>query len=249
MSASTSQTIIITGAGAGIGRALAVGFTGRGAHVVAVGRSAAGLDQTKALCKSAGNVESHVLDVTDAAALEQLFAQIVRQRGGVDLLINNAAVYPHQLLGKMSAEEWSAGIATNLNGVVYGCRAAILTFPAARPAVVFNVGSFAYLGPDAGSTLYCTSKAAVGFFTRALAVELASSASPLIVNEWIPGVYRTQMSGNTGDDPTMAFERCVRAWELSKTGPGGRTFSGDQEVLPPRSKLSRLKSLLTGGRK
>jgi NAD(P)-dependent dehydrogenase (short-subunit alcohol dehydrogenase family) len=249
MSASTSQTVILTGAGAGIGRALTIGFSGRGAHVVAVSRTAPGLQETKRLCTGPGTVEIHTLDVTDSVALEQLFGRVVNERGGVDLLINGAAVYPHQVLGKMTPHEWTVGVATNLNGVVYGCRAAVLTFPPSRPAVIFNVGSFAYLGPDAGSTLYCTTKAAVGAFTRALAVELASTGSPLIVNEWIPGIYRTQMSGNTGEDPSVAFVRCERAWELSKAGAGGRTFGGDAEVLPPRSLRSRLKSLLLGRRK
>ena len=249
MSAATAKTIVITGAGAGIGRALAIGFTGRGAHVVAVGRSSGGLEQTAALCKGPGSIEVHTLDVTNSAALQQLFARIVKERSAIDLLINGAAVYPHQTLDKMTPEEWLAGVATNLNGVVYGCRAAVLEFPKARPAVIFNVGSFAYLGPDSGSTLYCTTKAAVGAFTRALAVELKATGSSLIVNEWIPGIYRTQMSGNTGEDPAVAFDRCYTAWTTSQAGAGGRTFSGDQEVLPPRGLRSKLKSLLTGGRK
>jgi NAD(P)-dependent dehydrogenase (short-subunit alcohol dehydrogenase family) len=242
------QTIIITGAGAGIGRALAVGFVGGGAHVVAVGRTAQGLEESRALCTGPGSVDCATLDVTDAAALEQLFGRIVAQRGAVDLLINGAAVYPHQVLGEMTAADWASGVATNLNGVVFGCRAAVRTFPAGRPAVVFNVGSFAYLGPDSGSTLYCTTKAGVSFFTRALAVELASSGSSLIVNEWVPGIYRTQMSGNTGEDPAVAFGRLLTAWELSKQGKGGRTFQGDQEIVPARSLRSRLKSMLTGRR-
>jgi meso-butanediol dehydrogenase / (S,S)-butanediol dehydrogenase / diacetyl reductase len=246
MSESASQTIIITGAGAGIGRSLAVGFVGRGAHVVAIGRSARGLEQTKDLCSGPGTVECAVVDVSDGNALEGLFTQIVHQRGGIDLLMNNAAVYPHQVLGETSPQEWAAGVATNLGGVVYGCRAAIRTFPSGRPAVIFNVGSFAYLGPDSGSTLYCTTKAAVSFFTKAVAAELTSNGSHLIVNEWVPGVFRTQMSGNTGEDPAIAFERLLIAWELSKLGPGGRTFRGDREELPPRSLRSRLKSLLTG---
>jgi NAD(P)-dependent dehydrogenase (short-subunit alcohol dehydrogenase family) len=161
-------------------------------------------------------------------------------------LINNAAVYPHQMLSETTPEEWAAGVATNLSGVAYGCRAALRTFPARRPAVILNVGSFAYLGPEPLSTLYCTTKAAVSAFTRAVAVELASVGSFLIVNEWVPGVYRTRMSGNTGDDPALAFERLLAAWELSKTGPGGRTFERGNEVLPPRSLRSRLKSMFFG---
>jgi NAD(P)-dependent dehydrogenase (short-subunit alcohol dehydrogenase family) len=238
------ETIIVTGAGAGIGRALAMGFVNRGAHVVAVSRSAHGLDETRERCVGPGTIECHTVDVTDAIALERLFSEVVRNRGAVDLLVNNAAVYPHQDLSEMSPQDWTAGVATNLGGVVFGCRAAIRTFPPGRAAVVLNVGSFAHLGPDRGSTLYCTTKAAVSAFTRAVAAELASMNSSLIVNEWIPGVFRTQMSGNTGEDPSAAFDRLVTVWGLSKLGPGGRLFAGNAEHLPPRSLKSRVKSRL-----
>jgi meso-butanediol dehydrogenase / (S,S)-butanediol dehydrogenase / diacetyl reductase len=241
MSEFTGQTIIITGAGAGIGRALAIGFTGLGAHVVAIGRGARGLEETRGRCGGSGTVEFHVADVTDASELERLFRRTVEQRGAVDLLVNNAAVYPHQVLAEMTPEEWTAGAATNLGGVVFGCRAAIRAFPANRAALIINVGSFAHLGPDSGSTLYCTTKAAVSAFTRAIAAELASTGSPLVVNEWIPGVFRTQMSGHTGEDPSLAFERLLTVCRSSKLGSGGRTFAGDREHLPPRSLRSRLK--------
>jgi NAD(P)-dependent dehydrogenase (short-subunit alcohol dehydrogenase family) len=242
MSEFSGQTIIITGAGAGIGRALAIGFAGLGAHVVAISRSARGLQETRERCAGSGTVECHAADVTDASGLEGLFGRIVEQRGAVDLLINNAAVYPHQVLAEMTPEEWTAGVATNLSGVVFGCRAAVRTFPAGRAALIINVGSFAHLGPDSGSTLYCTTKAAVSAFTRAIAAELVSMGSPLIVNEWIPGVFRTQMSGNTGEDPNLAFERLLTVCRLSKLGSGGRTFAGDAEHLPQRSLRSRVKS-------
>jgi NAD(P)-dependent dehydrogenase (short-subunit alcohol dehydrogenase family) len=240
----TNQTVVITGAGAGIGQALAVGFIGKGAHVVAVSRGTQGLQQTRQLCNDSALLESHTLDVTDAEALEQLMGEIVRQRGGIDLLLNNAAVYPRQKLIETTAEQWTLGVATNLSGVAFGCRAAVRALPADRPALILNVGSFAYLGPEPAATLYCATKAAVGAFSRALAVELTASGSKLIVNTWVPGVYRTQMSGYVGDDPAVAFERLLVAVELSKQGPGGRTFEGAIEILPPRGLRSRIKSRL-----
>jgi NAD(P)-dependent dehydrogenase (short-subunit alcohol dehydrogenase family) len=244
MPKSAGQTIIITGAGAGIGRALTIGFVGRGAHVVAIGRNAQGLEETRELCAGSGIMESQTVNVTDAVALERLFSQTVNQRGGVDLLINGAAVYPHQTLVETTPDEWATGVAINLGGVVYGCRAAVRTFPPGRRAVIFNVGSFAHLAPDLGSTLYCTTKSAVSAFTRALAIELATAGSSLIVNEWVPGIFRTRMSGNTGEDPTLAFDRLLAAWEMSKVGKGGRTFEGGRENLARRTLRSRLKSLL-----
>ncbi len=236
------QTVVITGAGAGIGRALAIGFVKSRAHLVALGRSAGGLEETRQLCNGPGTFAAHAVDVRDAPALEQIFRDVVSERGGVDLLLNNAAVYPRATLEQMSLSSWAEGVAINLNGVVHGCRAAIRTFPRDREAVILNVGTFAHLGPEPASTLYCASKAGVSAFTRALAVELAATNSPLIVNEWIPGRYRTRMGAGTGDDPALAFERLLATWQASKQGPGGRIFALDREVLPPRSLRSRIKS-------
>jgi NAD(P)-dependent dehydrogenase (short-subunit alcohol dehydrogenase family) len=242
------QTVVITGAGAGIGRALAIGFVARGAHVVALGRRAQGLEETRQLCSGSGTLAAHVADVADASELERLFIAVVSERGGIDLLINNAGVYPREWLQEMSVQTWAEGVATNLNGIAYGCRAAIRALAPQRLAVILNVGSFAYLGPEPASTLYCATKAAVGAFTRALAVELAAAKSRIIVNEWIPGVYRTSMSGYTGEDPAVAFERLLVTWQASRQGRGGRTFAGDSEVLPPRSLRSRVKHWLVGRR-
>jgi NAD(P)-dependent dehydrogenase (short-subunit alcohol dehydrogenase family) len=244
-----SQTVAITGAGAGIGQALAVGFVGDGAHVIAISHGAEGLERTRQLCTGPGSIDCQLLDVTDAGRLEELFARVVRERGGIDVLVNNAAVYPRSTLGAMTPEQWASGVATNLNGVAYGCRAAVRALPPDRVAIIMNVGSFAYRGPEPASTLYCASKGAVEAFTRALAVELAAAYSRLIVNHWVPGVYRTRMSGHTGDDPRLAYERLTVALRLSRQGPGGRTFAGDSEWLPPRSLRSRLKSLLSGRRR
>ncbi|HEX3847021.1 MAG TPA: SDR family NAD(P)-dependent oxidoreductase [Steroidobacteraceae bacterium] len=242
--------MIITGAGAGIGRALAVGFVRAGARVAAISRSAPGLEETRALCSGPGTLDARVADVTDATALEDAFRTVVAARGGVDLLINNAAVYPRADLAAMTPETWSAGVATNLNGVAFGCRAAIRSFPERRAAVILNVGSFAWRGPEPASTLYCATKAAVEAFTRALAVELAARGSPLIVNHWVPGIFRTQMSGNKGEDPSLAFERLLAAWEQSRGAAGGRTFEGGTEVVmtPAPSLRSRVKALLLGRR-
>jgi NAD(P)-dependent dehydrogenase (short-subunit alcohol dehydrogenase family) len=243
------QIVVITGAGAGIGRALATGCVARGAHVVAIGRSPEGLEGTRQLCSGPGTFEPHVVDVTDGAGLERVFSAVVKERGGIDLLINNAAVQPREPLREMGTDAWAKGVATNLDGVAFGCRAAIRVLPPGRAAVILNVGTFAYLGPEPGSTLYCATKAAVSAFTRALAVELAAAGSKLVVNEWIPGRYRTRMSLNTGDDPSLAFERLVATWQASKQGVGGRQFAEAAEVLPPRSLRSRIKSLLLRGRR
>ena len=243
------QTLVITGAGAGIGQALARGWVERGGHVVAVNRSAGGLEEAQRLCERAtGTLECHVIDVNDARAMEALLADVVQRRGGVDVLVNGAAVYPRSTLSDTSPEAWAAGVCTNLNGVAYICRAAIRVLPANRAALILNVGSFAYLGPEPASTLYCATKSAVHAFTRALAVELSAAGSPIIVNEWVPGIYRTRMSGFTGEDPSVAVEHLLSVIALSGQGAGGRVFERGAEVKPPKGLRSRVKGWLTGHR-
>lgn len=244
----TGQTVVITGAGAGIGQALALGFAKQGAHVLALGRSPAGLEETKQRgADAAGRIETHVVDVADAQALDELFAQLVQQRGGIDVLINNAAVYPRAPLAQTPAAEWTGGVATNLNGVAFGCRAAIRNATADRKTLILNVGSFAHLAPEPDSTLYCATKAALGAFTKALAAELAAIGSNVVVNEWVPGIYKTQMSRFIGDEPGVAFDHALEVVRQSRQGPGGRVFLRGGEMLPARSRWSRIKSLLRGG--
>ncbi|MBV8405222.1 MAG: SDR family oxidoreductase [Gammaproteobacteria bacterium] len=242
-----SETVVITGAGSGIGQALAVGFVGAGAHVVAISRGAERLERTRQLCAGPGSIDCQPLDVGNADGLQQLLARLVRERN-VDIVINNAAVYPRATLADMTPGEWADGVVTNLNGVAYSCRAAVRALPPERAAIIVNVGSFAYRGPQPGSTLYCATKAAVEAFTRALAVELAAAHSRLIVNHWVPGTFRTSMGVASGDDPRLAYDRLQAVLRLSRAGPGGRTFLGDAEWLPPRSLRSRVRSLLSGRR-
>lgn len=66
----------------------------------------------------------------------------------------------------------------------------------------------------------------------------------MVVNEWMPGVYKTAMSGWTGDDPELAYERLLSVWRMSAAQPGGRRFEQDREWFPPVSRLTRVKQLL-----
>lgn len=227
------STVFITGAGAGIGQALAVALARQGMRVVATSRSAAGLARTAEMAQAAAAPLAgvHALDVTDAQAFEQHMRQTVTELGAVDLLLNNAAVHPRQPLQDSTGDDWAAAVATNLTGVANGCRAALRCWPANRPALILNVGSFAHLGPLPGHTAYCASKAGVAALTRALAVELTAQGSAIVVNEWVPGQYRTAMGTPEGDAPERAVERLLAVWQASRQGPGGRVFIEEREFM------------------
>lgn len=239
------QVVVITGAGSGIGRALAVGGVREGARVVGLGRSADALRETAAQCQAGPGVfAAHACDVTSFDAMERVLRAVTNEHGGFDLLVNNAAIYPREAWSAASAAAWHDGVGTNLLGVVNGCLAAKRVLPPGRAAVILNVGSFAHQAPQAKSALYVTTKAAVNAFTRAAAVDEAASASKLVINEWIPGEYRTAMGVATGDDPALAFDRMLAVYALSQGHPGGRTFVQGEEAWKPTSRWDRIKSKL-----
>lgn len=241
-----NEVIVITGAGSGIGRALAVGAVREGARVVGMGRNATSLQGTRDACSGPGSFQSQVADVSSYEAVEGVLRRVVQDHGGFHLLVNNAAMYPRDLWSDASADAWHDGMATNVLGVVHGCIAARRVLPAGRPAVILNVGSFAHRAPQTRSALYCTSKAAVNAFTRAAAVDESDRGSPLVINEWVPGEYRTAMGTDAGDDPAVAFERMMAVYTMSKGHPGGRTFVQGEEAWQPTSRWARLKSKLLG---
>lgn len=246
MGSLNNEVIVITGAGSGIGRALAVGAVREGARVIGAGRNLASLQATRDASSGPGSFQAHACDVSSYEAVEGLLRRVVQDHGGFHLLVNNAALYPRDVWSDASAEAWHDGMAINLLGVVHGCIAARRVLPAGRPAVILNVGSFAHRAPQSRSALYCTSKAAVNAFTRAAAVDESERGSQLVINEWVPGEYRTAMGTEAGDDPAVAFERMVSVYALSKGQPGGRTFVQGEEAWQPTSRWARLKSKLLG---
>ena len=100
----------------------------------------------------------HVVDVTDAAAVQQAMQKIVNDSGCIDILINNAAVYPKVNFLKETADEWLTAININLGGVANCCKAVLPHMIQAGTGRIFNVGSFADRGPIPESSAYATSK-------------------------------------------------------------------------------------------
>ncbi len=240
----SGKTVIVTGAGSGIGRSVAREFAGRGAYVVAVGRNPQQLEETVRSCTRPGNIVLRSADVGDPQAVEDVIQSAVRERGGIDFLLNNAAVYPRAALVDMTSEEWVRAVNTNLNGTALVCRAAIRALAPHARSVILNLGSSAFLGPLPDSTAYCATKAGVAAFTLALAVELRARGSAIIVNEWRPENYRTRMSPDSGLDPALAGQSALQVWAKSLDGAGGRIFAGRDEWVPHVSRVRRIKTAM-----
>jgi len=219
----SDKTVVVTGAGSGIGRAIAVGFCSDGANVMAIGRTSGDLDETARLC-AAGKMHFVVGDVARPDDIGRLFSEAVRRHGKIDILVNNAALYPKIAFLESSHKEWSRVINTNVIGMALCCREALPGMLERGFGRIINLGSFAWKRPIANSSAYSASKGAVHAFTKALATEIDRSRYPdVLINELMPGVFRTRMS-EFGEDPSDVYPHVRFVASLPRNGPTGKAF-------------------------
>ncbi len=242
------KVVVVTGAGSGVGRGFAVGFARDGAHVVGISRTAADLARTAELC-GPGRMHAVVGSVASDADVDRLFAETMQRHGRVDILVNNAALYPKLRFLESSSREWAEVIETNVIGMARCCRAILPGMLERGHGRILNIGSFAWRGPIEGASAYSTSKAAVPVLTKSLAAEIDRARYPdVLVNELLPGVFRTRMS-ESGEDPMEAYPHARVVASLPSGGPTGQTFVRSEifvEYAGVRAKLRRLASRLLG---
>ena len=182
------KVALVTGAGQGMGRAIARQFAAEGAIVVALDLNLEAAQQTLEGCG-----EQHLaraLNVADAAAVNALVDEVLALRGRVDVLVNNAGTGGMDSFTEMSDEAWARVIGVNLNGAFYCARAAVRAMLKNGGGTVVNVGSTSAVSGD-GPAHYVTSKAALMGLTRVMAKELAKSG--VRVNTLVPGPTNTPM--------------------------------------------------------
>lgn len=192
----TAKTVIVTGAGSGIGAATAARFAGEGASVVLAGRTRGKLDRVAAGFDPARTLV-HEADVSDLAAVEALVAAAVERFGGLDVLVNNAGVAELGGLLEASLDDYRKTMAVNLDGVVYGCRAAMPHLLKSGGTIV-NVSSVSGLGGDWRFAFYNASKGAVTNLTRSLALEFGGRG--VRVNAVAPSLTVSEMSAGIMED-------------------------------------------------
>ena len=192
----SGKVTVITGAGRGIGEALAHRFGAEGARLALWERDATSLARVTADLKAAGvDVVPLQVDVSDADACTQAAAATHTHFGDLEVLINNAGVAPSGTVESMDIAAWDETFAVNVRGVFLCCRAVTPFMKARRGGRIISASSFAAIIPSYAFAAYASSKAAVASFTRVLAAELGPW--DVTVNAYAPGMVPTQMNGFT----------------------------------------------------
>lgn len=235
-------TAVITGAGSGLGRALAVALTGAGFSVVGLGRRADALAGT---AEAAGaGFHAVVVDVADLVALERAFAQLRAAHGPVGLLINNAAVYPRRDFLDETGQSFAQTMAINLGGVVACTRLALEDMVVTGRGRILNVSTFADLHPLPASSAYAVSKGAARIFTRAVIADVADRFPDIVISDWMPGMLDTGMGIPDGLDPAVSAAWGAELAQRMEPDLTGSIFEQDTEILAPRGLKSRLKDVV-----
>ncbi|WP_093800943.1 SDR family NAD(P)-dependent oxidoreductase [Streptomyces sp. Wb2n-11] len=220
----SGKTALVTGAGSGIGRSLALAFAREGANVVAAGRGAASLDKTVALVRQAGGSAVAVTaDVSRSEDVRALVRESVERFGSLDVAVNNAGVFRGGgPVAELSEDDWRTLLDVNVTGVLLSMQAEIdvMRTQEGGGAIVnisSNLGAHRRIPGVAG---YLASKAAVSALTRAAALDHVQDG--VRINAVSPGATATAMSLRPGESEA---ERAVR---MKDESPLGRVSSTDE---------------------
>jgi 3-oxoacyl-[acyl-carrier protein] reductase len=189
-----NQVAVVTGAGRGIGHAIAVRLAKEGARVASVSRTETNAQKTadEINAARADAAKAYAVDVADQAVVQKAAAQIFEDFGRVDILVNNAGVTRDGLSMRMSMEDWDTVLNTNLKGAFNFIQAVMRPMIKQRSGRIINISSIAGLIGNAGQANYAASKAGLIGLTKTLARELASRG--ITVNAVAPGLIETDMT-------------------------------------------------------
>ena len=193
-----NKVAVVTGAGRGIGKAIALKLASEGAVVAACGRTLANVEATASeIIKGGGKANAFAVDVANSAQVTETGEKILREFGRVDVLVNNAGITRDQLLLRMTDEEWDAVLDTNLKGAFRFTKALTRAMLKQRSGRIINITSIIGLTGNAGQSNYAASKAGLIGFTKSVARELASRN--ITANAVAPGFIVTEMTEALGE--------------------------------------------------
>lgn len=231
-----NQVAVVTGAGRGIGQAIAIKLAEHGADIAAVDLKPELLDQTVEKVRALGRRAWPVVaDVANAASVDTAAQQILQQAGRVDILVNNAGITRDGLLVRMSEADWDSVVDVNLKGTFLVTRAFVRGMIKQRSGRIVNIASVIGLMGNAGQCNYAASKAGVIGFTKSCARELAGRG--ITVNAVAPGFIQTAMTEKLTPEQREAIAKQIPLGWLGEpadvaevvlflVGPGARYITG-----------------------
>jgi len=211
-----NQVAVVTGAGRGIGHAIAVRLANEGARIASVSRTEANAQKTadEINANRADAAKAYAVDVADQNAVQEAAAKIFADFGRVDILVNNAGVTRDGLSMRMSMEDWDTVLNTNLKGAFNFTQAVMRPMIKQRSGRIINISSIAGLTGNAGQANYSASKAGLIGLTKTLARELASRG--ITVNAVAPGLIETDMTTVLSDEIRQAILQKVPLGKLGE---------------------------------
>jgi 3-oxoacyl-[acyl-carrier protein] reductase len=207
---------LVTGAGRGIGRAVALKLAGEGAAVACCGRTQANVDKVAAeISQAGGRASAYAVDVANGAQVAEVCEKVLKDFGRVDILVNNAGVTRDQLLLRMTEEDWDTVLDTNLKGAFLFTKTVSRAMLKQRSGRIINISSIIGLTGNAGQSNYAASKAGLIGFTKSVARELGSRS--ITANAIAPGFIETDMTAAVGAE---AVKRLTEHIALGRLGTG-----------------------------
>jgi 3-oxoacyl-[acyl-carrier protein] reductase len=199
-----NKIALVTGAGRGIGRAIALKLAAHGADVICCSRTAENAQKAAAEVQAAGRKAWHyAVDVANTEEVGRVAEQALKDAGRVDILVNNAGITKDDLLMRMSSEAWDAVLDTNLKGAFHWIKSLSRAFLKQRSGRIINITSVIGLIGNAGQANYAASKAGLIGLTKSVARELASRG--ITCNAVAPGFITTDMTAALNDEQKKAI--------------------------------------------
>lgn len=231
------KTAIITGAGRGIGRAIARAFAAEGATVVLAARSRADLATVAAEVREAGGQALAIpTDVTQDAAVDALVEQALTHGNGIDILVTSAGLASFGAVAETKPADWDAMLSLNLRAAILCCRAVLPAMMRQRSGTILNLSSIAARRALPGSAVYTASKAGLEAFSRVLAEELRPHG--VRVGVLVPGAVDTPIWDAMGSTPPR--DKMLRPEDVARAAVLMVT-------LPPHAALEELTLMPAGG--